>query len=261
MDHARSSDRHEVCAGIVHIDRCAASVADSGMVPEDLEIADRSRAARRGDGGSTLGDWSGAEPAGMPTFCRMPAAYIHADRFLECIPDIPPPLAARLLGCARLHRNLSELILVHYRLEECTEADFMDARSRFALLDAEQLRRVGELAGGIWHAQSLRSIILGRALATVLADFEPQLHGLALENVDLSPEPKRPLDPVALAEAIRRDGMHCLSAFLAGLSAPLRRRVLLKFPNGSPVGAPVSELHAALGPVIIDRIAARVLLP
>jgi hypothetical protein len=191
----------------------------------------------------------------------MPAGYIHADRFPECIPDVPAPLAARLLGCARLHGNLSALILAHYCLEACTEADFTDARSRFALLDAERLRRVGELAGGIWHAQSLRSIILGHALATVLADFEPQLHGLALENVDLSPEPKRPLDPAALAEAIRRDGMHCLGAFLARLPAPLRRRVLLKFPDGSPVGSPVSELHAALGPMIIDRIAARVLVP
>ena len=191
----------------------------------------------------------------------MPAAYIHADRFPECIPDIPAPLAIRLLGCARLQPNLSQLILEHYHLEECAEADFMDAPSHFCLLDVEQLRRVGELAGGIWHARSLRSIVLGRELATILADFDPQLHGLALENVDLSPEPERSLDPAALAEAIRRDGMHCLSAFLARLPAPLRRRVLLRFPDGSPVGSLVSELHAALGPVIIDRIAGRVLMP
>jgi YOP proteins translocation protein K (YscK) len=191
----------------------------------------------------------------------MPAAYIHADRFPECIPDIPAPLAIRLLGCARLQPNLSQLILEHYHLEECAAADFMDAPSHFCLLDAEQLRRVGELAGGIWHARSLRSIVLGRELATILADFDPQLHGLALENVDLSPEPERSLDPAALAEAIRRDGMHCLSAFFASLSAPLRRRVLLRFPDGSPVGSLVSELHAALGPVIIDRIAGRVLMP
>jgi hypothetical protein len=191
----------------------------------------------------------------------MPAAYIHGDRFPECIPDIPAPLAIRLLSCARLQRNLSQLILEHFHLDECTEADFMDAASHFCLLDAEALRRVGELAGGIWHARSLRSIVLGRALATILADFEPQLHGFALENVDLSPESERPLDPAALAEAIRRDGMHCLSAFFAHLPAPLRRRVLLKFPDGSPVSSLVSELHAALGPVIIDRIAERVLMP
>jgi hypothetical protein len=258
MDLVRSSDRHDAGAGMMRIGRRGADGwVDSGIVTEDLGTADQSRGAR-GDGGRAWDDLTGTS---LPTFCRMPAAYIHADHFPVCIPDVSAPLAARLLGCARLHRNLSELILEHYHLEECTEADFKDARCHFCLLDAEQLRRVGELAGGIWHAQSLRSIILGRALATILADFEPQLHGLALENVDLSPKPKGSLDPAALAEAIRRDGMHCLSAFLARLSAPLRRRVLLKFPNGSPIGRTVSELHAALGPLIIDRIAARVLVP
>jgi hypothetical protein len=191
----------------------------------------------------------------------MPAAYIHAERFPDCIPDIPAPLAMRLLACARLQRNLSQLILEHYHLAECIEADLIDAPGRFCLLDAEQLRRVGELAGGIWHARLLRSIVSGRTLATILADFEPQLHSLALENVDLSPEPERSLDPAALAEAIRRDGTDCLSAYLARLPAPLRGRVLLKFPAGYPAGSAVSELHARLGPIIIDRIAGRVLVP
>jgi len=237
--------------------RQAGSEVESGIVTEGALCTGRGLGAS-GDSGRALGDWSRASTR---TFCLMPATYIHADRFPECVPDVSPPLAARLLRCARLQHNLSQLILDHYRLEVCTEADFMDARSQVCLLDAQQLLRVGELAGGIWHARSLRALILGRTLATILADFAPQLHGLALENADLSQEPERSLDPAALAEAIRRDGMDCLSAFLARLSAPIRRRVLLKFRPGSPIGSPVSDLHAALGPVIIDRIAAQVLVP
>lgn len=258
MGLPRSSGRHDAGAETKRTDRGGAGdEVDPKIVTEDLGTVDRSCGAT-GDDGQALDDRSCAS---MRMFCRMPAAYIHADRFPECIPDIPALLAARLLRCARLQRNLSELILEHYRLQACTEAAFSDAGGRLCLLDAQQLRRVGELAGGIWHARSLRSIILGRTLATILADFDPQLRSIALENVDLAPEPERPLDPAALAEAIRRDGMDCLSAFLARLPASLRGRVLLKFPAGSAAGSPVSELHAALGPAIIDRVAARVLMP
>jgi hypothetical protein len=58
----------------------------------------------------------------LDTFCRIPARYIHLERFLACVPGIPPGLAARVLGCSRLHPNLSERIVALYGLDRCTPA-------------------------------------------------------------------------------------------------------------------------------------------
>src|SRR4051794_17433674 len=143
-----------------------------------------------GDGGGEPGALAGHRPAAidMDAFCRVPAAYIHVERFHACVPGIPAGLAARVLGCVRLHRGLSERIVAHYDLDCCTTADFTDSRSRIALFDIEQLRRLSELAGGIWHAQALRSMVLAHALTPLVAEFDPRLHGVALANADLSPK-------------------------------------------------------------------------
>jgi hypothetical protein len=197
----------------------------------------------------------------MDAFCRVPARYIHIERFLACVPSFPAALAARVLSCARLHRDLSERIVARYRLDCCTTADFTDRRSHIALLDIEQVRRVGELAGGIWHAQTLRSMVLVHALGRLLAEFGPRFHEIALANLDLSPKAERPLDSAALADAIRSDGMHCLNAAIWQLSTPLRSRILLRFPIDSPLGSPISSRHQQLGPLIVDRVIAAVMLP
>ena len=192
----------------------------------------------------------------LDTFCRIPARYIHLERFLACVAGIPPGLAARVLGCSRLHPNLSERIVALYGLDRCTPTDFTETGRRIALLDGDQLRRVGELAGGVWHAQALRSIILVHTLRELLAEFDPRLHRVALTNMDLSPKPDRPLDPSALVAAIRSDGMHCLNAATWQLPAALRSRILLRFPTDSPLGSPVSVRHQQLGPLIVDRVLA-----
>jgi len=200
---------------------------------------------------------AGHRPAmDMDAFCQIPARYIHIERFLPCVPGIPPGLAARVLGCSRLHPNLSERIVAAYGLGCCTAADFTKTGSRIALLDDEQLRRVGELAGGIWHAQALRSTVLVHTLREILAAFDPRLHEVALTNMDLSPKPDRPLDRSALVDAIRSDGTHCLNAAIWQLPASLRSRLLLRFPTDTPLGSPVSVRHQQLGPLIVSRLLA-----
>ncbi|BAM93188.1 NolU protein [Bradyrhizobium oligotrophicum S58] len=213
-------------------------------------------------GGSEPGAPVGHRPAiDMDGFCRLPARYIHVERFLACVPGIPPGLAARMLACNRLHRNLSERIVVHFGIDCCTAADIAERRSRIALLGGEQLRRVAELAGGVWHAHALRSTVLMNTLREVLGEFDPQLHKVALANIDLSPRSDRPLDRSSLADAIRSDGMQCLNAAIWQLPATLRSRILLRFPIDSPLGSPVSRRHQQLGPEIVDRVLADGMVP
>jgi hypothetical protein len=104
-------------------------------------------------------------------------------------------------------------------------------------------------------------MVLAHALTRLLAEFDPRLHGVALAHADLSPKSESPLGPARLADAIRRDGMHCLNAAVWQLSAPLRGRILLKFPVDSPLGSPVSGQHRQLGPLIVDRVLADVIVP
>ena len=192
----------------------------------------------------------------LDAFCQVPARYIHIERFLPCVPGIPPRLAARVLGCSRLHPNLSERIVALYGLDRCTTAEFTETGRRIAVLDGEQLRRAGELAGGIWHAQALRSTVLVQTLRELLAEFDPRLHKVALTNMDLSPKTDPPLDPSALVDAIRSDGTHCLNAAIWQLPASLRSRILLRFPTDTPLGSPVSVRHQQLGPLIVGRVLA-----
>ncbi len=219
------------------------------------------RAPKVGGGcepGAPVGHWPVMD---MDTFCRLPARYIHVERFLACVPGVSPGLAARILACDRLHRDISERIVVHYELDCCTAADVADTRSRIAFLDCEQLCRVGELAGGVWHAHAIRSTVLKTTLREHLGEFDSRLHKVALANIDLSPKPDRPPNPSALADLIRGDGMQCLNAAIWRLPATLRSRILLRFPINSPLGSSVSRRHQQLGPEIVDRVLADGMVP
>jgi len=188
-----------------------------------------------------------------PEFCRIPAGYIHPARFHGCVPDLPVPLAERLLAVPRLRRKLSEIIVSHYGLIECGACDPSADRAPSAW-PAERLLRLAHRAGGVWHALSLRSLIRSRSLAQLLAAFDEDLRAVAIRHIDLAPADAPRLDAADLMEAVRRDGMHCLNVWVAELPPCSRDRIILKFAPDSVIGGPSSAAYHERGILIVNRL-------
>jgi Bacterial type III secretion apparatus protein (OrgA_MxiK)/YOP proteins translocation protein K (YscK) len=200
------------------------------------------------------------DPAGsawLAEFCWQPAAYIHPDRFHPCVPDLPRVLADQLLDTPRLRNKLSNIIIAHYRLGTCVD-DLASHQVRPSLWVAERLIRLAYFAGAVWHAHSLRRLILGRWLAVALSGFDPALRETALANLDLAPEDVAPLAGIELAEAIRLDGIRCLGAWIGQLPENVRSRVVLKFSVSSAIDGATSAIHQRRGASIINRLATQV---
>jgi hypothetical protein len=189
-----------------------------------------------------------------PGCCAMPAANIHPDRFRGCVPDLPAPLVERLLAVPRLRDKLSSIIAARHALDPCACRDLTAADRAPAAWPADQLIRLAHLAGGVWHARSLRQLIRGRSLAPVLSGFDQHLRAIAISHIDLAVADPAPSDRPGLADAIRHDGMHCLNAWIAGLPSCIVSRVVLKFAPTSAIGGPASATHQVRGVLIIRRL-------
>ncbi|MGC2779003.1 MAG: SctK family type III secretion system sorting platform protein [Bradyrhizobium sp.] len=192
----------------------------------------------------------------LPEFRRTPAIYIHPERLHSCLPYLPAALTERMLTVARLHPRLSEIIISHYGLVECSACDRGSSDCGAAAWPVDRLTRLAHRAGAVWHAGALRSLILGRSLAPLLAAFDEDLRAVAIRHIDLAAEATPRIDMGDVAEAIRRDGMHCLNAWVTELRPCSRERVILKFPLKSAIGGPVSPTHHARGVLIIRRLLA-----
>jgi hypothetical protein len=187
--------------------------------------------------------------------CRMPAATIHPDRFRGCIPDLPAPLVERMLAVPRLRGKLSSVIAARHASDRCGCRDLTWDDRAPAAWPADQLIRLAHLAGGVWHARSLQQLIRGRSLAQVLSEFDQDLRAIAIRHIDLAvADPKTAPDGRDLGDAIRRDGMHCLNAWIATLPSCIGSRVVLKFAPTSAIGGPASAAHQAGGVLIVRRL-------
>ncbi|MGY3450528.1 SctK family type III secretion system sorting platform protein [Bradyrhizobium sp. USDA 4353] len=189
----------------------------------------------------------------LPEFCRLPANYVHPQRLAACVPDIPPALAERLRSVARLRSKLSDIVARHAGLEPCGGCAANESAASWPL---DRLMQLADRAGAIWHAQSLRSIILGRTLAQVLAGFDADLRDVAIRHLALAPPDGPQIAPADLAQAIRSDGMHCLTAWIAELPACARSRLILKLPPDVSLASFVSTTHREHGRGIIDHLVA-----
>ena len=115
------------------------------------------------------------------------------------------------------------------------------------------------VAGAVWHARRLRRIVNGKLLGEVLRGFHPHCYAIAMAHLDIAPESaaaeEEPADP-ALRTLIQADGIDCLLAWTETLPAAIGARVKLKFPDEFSQSRSPGQLHRAIGPEIIRRVAA-----
>jgi hypothetical protein len=99
-------------------------------------------------------------------------------------------------------------------------------------------------------------MIRGQSLAQLLAAFDEGLRTIAIQHLDLAAEDTARSDAGDLADSIRRDGMHCLNAWVAELPPCCRDRVVLKFAPESGIGDSISPAHRTRGMLIVNRLLA-----
>lgn len=128
-------------------------------------------------------------------------------------------------------------------VEPCFHAFPKDDWSRLLLLDGATLLDVAKWLGSLACADSLRLVTGGsavRGLKAALAGVYPEVFGYTAYFRRLKAEGVKADDP----EEITRVGAAMLLSVVAGLSAPLRRRFLLKLPRDiQPSGVQTPDLQ------------------
>lgn len=178
-------------------------------------------------------------------------AAIHPDRLaLRLDASLSPATLSRLQKSPRLQGRLAALLLADGVEEGAWGPD---------LLSGNAPRRVALLVGGIWHARSLLKLISGQDLAFLAERIGPEVQSFAIRHIGQAMASELIGEPERLARLIEQDGHGCLGAWLEGVSASERRRVLLRLPVGTAAESPTDAHREAAGPLValvLARLAA-----
>ena len=133
------------------------------------------------------------------------------------------------------------------------EADFAvlpDDEQALASADTETLHRAAVLAGAVWHAPRIRTLVLARDIAAFIERFGEPARDVALRHAALAPAPDAALP---LEAAIGHDGGACVTAWIAALPDGVDRRLRLMLAPADEV--PPGPAHHERGPAIVSAIA------
>lgn len=204
---------------------------------------------------------SGAQRAKL-RFERLPAAYCHPERIAGLLPEgLAAGLRDRLAASSRLRLRLSALLERRFALPSLAAVDLATPEARFALLEGETLQGGLRRAGAIWHARSLRRIILAETLRRLVQRLGRANHRAALRFVDLAPEDNErdgidleSPDIDGLMALIERDGLIAVNAWCRHQPAALAARLRLKLPPCPEADDEPPASHRDRGLMIVDRV-------
>ena len=152
----------------------------------------------------------------------------------------------RLIATSRLAPRLLGLIAQHEGLTPWQD-ELIDPAARWLMrLDQAGLRHAGLAAGALWHARSLRNMIMAKPRTQLLDALGEAIYGFAVSHVELAAEESVIAEPETLMEAISRDGMCCLAAWGEVLAAPAARWFRLKLPADAPLPEERHRVHGLL---------------
>lgn len=192
-------------------------------------------------------------------FERLPATYCHPDRIGALLPEgLPASFQGRLLGSKRLRARLSSLLIERFQLGPCTADDLTTPEGRFATLEGDELEGLILGIGAVWHARTLRRIILAAELRELIGKLGRDNHKRALRFADLAPEDEgggaEMPDIDSLMVMIRQAGVRAINAWSRHQPAALAARLRLKLPPGDEADAEPSEAQQERGLMIVDRV-------
>ena len=117
------------------------------------------------------------------------------------------------------------------------------------------LRRAVSLAGAVWHANRIRSLVLAKDLQSFIEAHGPAARMAALRHAALAPQQSGD-DP--LPEAVSADGRACVAAWIDALPPVAAAALRLTLPVD--LEAPPGDAHRAHGPAIVQAVAPETLV-
>ena len=193
-------------------------------------------------------------------FERLPAAYSHPDRIADLLPEgLPTRFRDRLQGSSRLRPRLSALLAKRRALAPCTLQDLATPEGRFVQLEGEDLENALRRIGAIWHARTIRKIILSERLRELIERLGRDNHRAALRFIELAPEDDGEgdgdaVDVDALMGLIERDSLIAVNAWCRQQPAALGERLRLKLRPCPDVDDEPPASHRDRGVMIVDRV-------
>ena len=193
----------------------------------------------------------------------LPARQTHADRLRALLPSsLPRNVADEIRATPRLQRVLNAKLtetMPPYQSPGPAEPDGLaDWEHRLIRLDVADTAAVVLLAGAVWHAATLKMMVMREALKEALAAIGHRAHALALRHADLTPVAASAIPPDGLRLTAERDGVLCLAAWADGLPPEPAGRVWLKLPPRHLETQPPTDIHRVHALPIVERCAQEV---
>lgn len=146
------------------------------------------------------------------------------------IPGLRPDVVERLRRSPRLRARTSALLAA--RLGPGSMAALADVDRWLVLAPPELLAQVATIAGAIWHAPRVRSLVAARDVTAFVSTHGEAARTAALRHQALAPPPRAPRG--SLDTDILHDGEACLAAWVADLPLWAAARLHLRWTPATP---------------------------
>ncbi|NWA35992.1 type III secretion protein [Pseudomonas sp. C6002] len=165
-----------------------------------------------------------------------PLQFVREQSLGECFGEgLPVEVLQALHGQPRFRSRLVQLLASHYQLAPLAHLVTPPAADLpVLLLSPAQFARLPRLCGAIWHGSTLSREIRREVVNELREGLGQEAFALALAHRQLGGAADLLREPAELIDAIDRDGLTCVAAWLQAQPAELQGWLPLRFvaPKG-----------------------------
>jgi hypothetical protein len=179
------------------------------------------------------------------TLSESPLSFVRRQALIDSLERSVDELQlGALLDAPRFQGRLEARLLAHFRLQPLSSlAAPDDADMNLLLLSDTQRARLPRLCGAVWHAATLFREIRAEVVNEYRQTLGTEAIDLARSLRHLAGAADLLRTPAGLVQAIDRDGVACVAAWLGAQPEPLRRWLGLRFDIG--LGSGPGDAHQA----------------
>lgn len=171
-----------------------------------------------------------------------PLQFVGGSSLGACFADdLPEPVLQAMQERPRFRQRLEQLLVSHYQLAPLEQlVKPLAGDLPVLLLSPAQFARLPRLCGAIWHASTLSREIRRDVVNELREGLGAEVFSQALALRQLGGAADLLREPAELVEAIDRDGLGCVAAWLHAQQADWQGwlRLRFDFPQGHSARVP-----------------------
>lgn len=173
------------------------------------------------------------------TLTDQPLSFVREQAVNECFDrPVSAEQMAALRGSRRFDERIERRLAEHFQLQPLNRVAAPETADLAVILLTEaDLLRLPKLCGAVWHAATLSREIRSEVVNQYREALGVDTLNLALRMRQLAGAADLLRTPAALLEAIERDGVACMSAWLAAQPQMLRDWLQLRLDPALQAGA------------------------